>query len=74
MTLDRVRQIDVEADLNVWLDYARAKQLHGAVISYLTVKEDRFYMVQRKEDALCIRSGKPRCRKLPGHFFEAMIK
>lgn len=52
MTLDRVRQIDVEADLNVWLDYARAKQLHGAVISYLTVKEDRFYMVQRKEDAL----------------------
>ena len=33
VTLDRVRQIDVEADLPVWLDYARDRQLHGAVIS-----------------------------------------
>lgn len=52
VTLDRVRQIDVEADLEVWLDYARTKQLHGAVISYLTVKPDRFYLVRRKEDSL----------------------
>ena len=52
VTLDRVRQIDVQADLEVWLDYARAKGLHGAVISYLTVKGDRFYMVERKEDVL----------------------
>ena len=33
VTLDRVRQINVEADLDIWLDYAREKQLHGAVIS-----------------------------------------
>lgn len=52
VTLDRVRQIQVEADLAVWLDYARAKQLHGAVISYLTIKADQFYLVQRKEDEL----------------------
>ena len=52
VTLDRVRQIDVEADLAVWLDYARGKQLHGAVISYLTAKPDSFYLVRRKEDAL----------------------
>ena len=52
VTLDRVRQIHVEADLAVWLDYARAKQLHGAVISYLTIKADQFYLVQRKEDEL----------------------
>ena len=52
VTLDRVRLIQVEADLQVWLDYARAKQLHGAVISYLTVKADQFYLVQRKEDTL----------------------
>ena len=45
VTLDRVRQIHVEADLAVWLDYARAKQLHGAVISYLTIKADQFYLV-----------------------------
>ena len=52
VTLDRVRLIHVEADLAVWLDYARAKQLHGAVISYLTIKADQFYLVQRKEDEL----------------------
>ena len=52
VTLDRVRQINVEADLTVWLDYARSKQLHGAVISYLTAKPDSFYLVRRKEDAL----------------------
>ena len=52
VTLDRVRQIDVEADLGVWLDYARGKQLHGAVISYLTAKPDSFYLVRRKEDVL----------------------
>ena len=52
VTLDRVRQIDVEANLPVWLDYARERQLHGAVISYLSVKPDRFYTVERKNGAL----------------------
>lgn len=52
VTLDRVRQIDVEADIDVWLDYAREKQLHGAVISYLTAKPDCFYIVRQKEEAL----------------------
>lgn len=52
VTLDRVRQIDVEANLPVWLDYAREKQLHGAVVSYLTVKPDRFYTVERKNGEL----------------------
>lgn len=52
VTLDRVRQINVEADLPVWLDYAREKQLHGAVISYLTVKPDRFYAIERKNGEL----------------------
>ena len=49
VTLDRVRQIQVEADLSVWLDYARQRQLHGAVLSYLTVKPDRFYTVSWKD-------------------------
>ncbi|OLA37744.1 MAG: ATPase, partial [Firmicutes bacterium CAG:110_56_8] len=48
----RVRQINVEADLDIWLDYAREKQLHGAVISYLSVKRERFYVVKRTEDNL----------------------
>ena len=52
VTLDRVRQINVEADLSVWLDYGRQRQLHGAVLSYLTVKPDRFYTVTRKDGEL----------------------
>ena len=52
VTLDRVRQVNVEADLNIWLDYAREKRLHGAVLSYLTVKPERFYTVERKDGAL----------------------
>lgn len=52
VTLDRVRQIDVEADGDIWQDYAREKQLHGAVISYLSVKPEQFYAVERKEDEL----------------------
>lgn len=47
VTLDRVRQIQVEADVDIWLAYAREKQIHGAILSYLTVKPDRFYTVER---------------------------
>ncbi|MCC8163578.1 MAG: AAA family ATPase [Lachnospiraceae bacterium] len=50
VTLDRVRQIDVEADLKVWLDYAREARVHGAVISYLTIKNDRFYVIDQEEE------------------------
>lgn len=52
VTLDRVRQIPVEANLPVWLDYAREKGLHGAIVSYLTLKPDRFYTVERKDGEL----------------------
>ncbi len=47
VTLDRVRQIDVEPELEAWMDYARQKGLHGAVLGYLGVREDRFYRVER---------------------------
>ena len=47
VTLDRVRQIDVEPDLEAWMDYARRKQLHGAVLSYLSIRTDRFYRVEQ---------------------------
>ena len=49
VTLDRVRQIQVEANLAVWLDYAREHHVHGAIVSYLTAKPDRFYTVERKQ-------------------------
>ena len=35
VTLDRVRRMDIEPDLQVWKDYARAAHLHSAILSYL---------------------------------------
>lgn len=49
-TLDRVRMITVEPDLNVWIQYAWRRQIHGAIISYLRIREDRFYKVEQKHD------------------------
>ncbi|MCD8197292.1 MAG: AAA family ATPase [Lachnospiraceae bacterium] len=50
VTLDRVRRIDVEPDREAWLDYARAVGVHGAVVSYLTIKADRFYVMNQEEE------------------------
>ena len=33
VTLDRVKRIDVEEDYGVWKEYARLKNLHGAILS-----------------------------------------
>ena len=52
VTLDRVRQIDVAPELAAWMDYARQKRLHGAILSYLGVHEDHFYRVERRADGL----------------------
>ena len=46
VTLDRMRKIVVEPDLNAWLDYARATGVHPAVTSYLEVRRDDFYLVE----------------------------
>ena len=45
VTLDRVRQIDVEADLNIWKEYARNQHIHPAIISYLDIRPKNFYRV-----------------------------
>lgn len=50
VTLDRLRRIDVDVDVNVWMEYAWAHQLHGAILSYLTIKPDRFYHVENTVD------------------------
>ncbi len=47
VTLDRVRQIDVEPELDVWLDYARSRRVHGAILSFLGLRADAFYRVER---------------------------
>ena len=45
VTLDRVKHIDVEADLGIWRDYARSRNVHPAIRTYLTVYPDHFYKI-----------------------------
>ena len=45
VTLDRVKHIDVEADLGVWQRYAIEQGVHPAVRTYLSVYPDHFYRI-----------------------------
>ncbi len=52
VTLDRVRCIQVEADLKVFLAYARERHINGAVLSYLKVRPNNFYRTEADVDGL----------------------
>ena len=52
VTLDRVREITVEADYRVFREYAMAQGIHGAVLSYLDIKKDAFYLMETEVDGL----------------------
>ena len=45
VTLDRVRRMDIEPDLPVWKDYARAVGIHSAILSYLELHPQNFYQI-----------------------------
>ena len=53
VTLDRVKRIDIEPDLNVWKEYASAKGLHPSVLSYLSLKREHFYHIENTADRIC---------------------
>ncbi len=46
VTLDRVRKIEVEPELAVWMEYAWQHEVHGAILSYLNLKKEQFYFVE----------------------------
>ena len=46
VTLDRLRRIDVEPQVEVWMDYAREQNVHGAILSWLTIHPEEFYRVE----------------------------
>lgn len=50
VTLDRVRKIDIDVDCDVWMEYAWSHQVHGAILSYLSIKEENFYQVENTVD------------------------
>lgn len=52
VTMDRVKKIQVEADFNVWKEYAYEHQLHGAVISYLNTRKQNFYQMENTVDGM----------------------
>ena len=52
VTLDRIRNIPVEAAIDAFLVYGAQRGLHGAVLSYLALKPEKFYHVSRDENSL----------------------
>ena len=51
-TLDRARCITVEADYRVWKEYAKSRKIHGALMSYLEIRQNNFYRVEADVDGI----------------------
>lgn len=50
VTMDRVKKTEVEADFEVWKEYAYHQGIHGAVISYLNTRKQNFYRMETTVD------------------------
>lgn len=45
-TVDRVKNLDIDPDLEIWQIYAAKRQIHPAIRTYLTVYPDHFYVIR----------------------------
>ena len=52
VTLDRVRKINVEADFNIWKEYAINNHINRAIINYLELRPNNFYRVEADIDGM----------------------
>ena len=50
VTLDRLKKIEVEPDLEVWKNYAYQAGVHPAVMTFLDIKKSYFYNVETTVD------------------------
>ena len=50
VTWDRLKRIDVEADYDVWKEYASEKGVHPSVLTYLAARKRDFYKVESTVD------------------------
>jgi ATP-dependent Lon protease len=50
VTLDRVRQINIEEDYDAWKEYAYKAGVHGSIMAYLEIKKDNFYSIKTDVD------------------------
>jgi len=48
-TLDRVKNMDISADLGVWQEYARSNGVHPAIRTYLSMYPEHFYNITDTE-------------------------
>ncbi|SHN50275.1 ATPase family associated with various cellular activities (AAA) [Butyrivibrio hungatei DSM 14810] len=46
VTLDRVRQINIDEDFDAWKEYAYKAGVHGSILSYLEIKKENFYSIK----------------------------
>lgn len=52
VTYDRLRVINIDADLEVWREYAKNRELHNSILSYLDIRSQNFYSVMADVDGL----------------------
>ena len=50
VTMDRVKYMEIEAELSVWQDYARDADIHPAIRSYLSLHPEHFYAMEANAD------------------------
>lgn len=50
VTLDRIKMIPIEADFQVWKEYAYQVSVHPAIISYLSIKPQYFCTIETTVD------------------------
>lgn len=50
VTWDRLKRIDVEANYDVWKEYAYHKGVHSSIITYLEIKKKDFYSIETTVD------------------------
>ena len=46
VTLDRLRKIEVQPSFEAWRSYSRDRAVHPAIMTYLSVRPDDFYLVE----------------------------
>lgn len=46
VTMDRLKVLDVEAEYQVWKEYAQNQGIHNVVTSYLELKKEHFYKIE----------------------------
>lgn len=49
-TLDRVKNVNITPDLDVWKEYAYKKRIHEAIVAFLTENPEQFYQVIGVDD------------------------